>query len=204
MLSAAILCGCAVGPDYVRPEITQGADYSRDPLPAATASADVPGGASQPLVAGMDIPGLWWSLFQSPALNELVDEAMRANPDVAAAQASLHKANELVYADRASLFPTVGASLSSTREKSAFGGFPPQLLTVHTAVLGVAPLVWATGAGAAGRHDMGLVIFAGLSIGTLLTLFVVPAMYMFVGSTHTREVAEKAPRAEATEALSNW
>ena len=35
------------------------------------------------------------------------------------------------------------------------------------------------GCGAAGRHDMGLVIFAGLSIGTLLTLFMVPAMYMF-------------------------
>ena len=46
-------------------------------------------------------------------------------------------------------------------------------------VLGVVPLVWASGAGAAGRHDMGLVIFAGLSIGTLFTLFMVPAMYMF-------------------------
>ena len=46
-------------------------------------------------------------------------------------------------------------------------------------VLGVVPLVWASGAGAAGRHDMGLVIFAGLSIGTLLTLFMAPAMYMF-------------------------
>jgi multidrug efflux pump len=44
------------------------------------------------------------------------------------------------------------------------------------------PLVIASGAGAAGRHAMGLVIFTGLSIGTLFTLFVVPAMYMFVAA----------------------
>jgi multidrug efflux pump len=47
-------------------------------------------------------------------------------------------------------------------------------------VFGVVPLVIASGAGAAGRHAMGLVIFTGLAIGTLFTLFVVPAMYMFV------------------------
>jgi len=47
------------------------------------------------------------------------------------------------------------------------------------------PLVIASGAGAAGRHDMGLVIFAGLSIGTLFTLFVVPGVYMFIGADHS-------------------
>jgi NodT family efflux transporter outer membrane factor (OMF) lipoprotein len=137
LLSVVLLCGCTVGPDYVRPTTAQGADYSRDPLPAATASADVSGGATQRLVAGTDIPGLWWTLFRSPALNELVNEAMHANPDVAAAQASLRRANELVYADRASLFPTVGASASSTREKASFGAFAPQLLTVNAASLSV-------------------------------------------------------------------
>jgi len=51
-------------------------------------------------------------------------------------------------------------------------------------VLGVVPLVIAAGAGAAGRHAMGLVIFSGLSIGTLFTLFVVPAVYMLLGAEH--------------------
>jgi multidrug efflux pump len=60
-------------------------------------------------------------------------------------------------------------------------------MTTAAMVLGVVPLVWASGAGAAGRHDMGLVIFAGLSIGTLLTLFMVPAMYLFIGATHHHE-----------------
>jgi multidrug efflux pump len=51
-------------------------------------------------------------------------------------------------------------------------------------VLGVVPLVIASGAGAAGRQSMGIVIFTGLSIGTLFTLFVVPAMYLFIGADH--------------------
>src|SRR5471032_2488572 len=56
----------------------------------------------------------------------------------------------------------------------------PILMTTAAMVFGVVPLVVASGAGAAGRHAMGLVIFTGLSIGTLFTLFVVPAMYMFL------------------------
>jgi multidrug efflux pump len=49
-------------------------------------------------------------------------------------------------------------------------------------VLGVLPLVLASGAGAAGRQAMGIVIFSGLSIGTLFTLFVVPAVYMLLAT----------------------
>jgi multidrug efflux pump len=44
--------------------------------------------------------------------------------------------------------------------------------------------VIASGAGAAGRQSMGIVIFTGLSIGTLFTLFVVPAMYLLLGADH--------------------
>ena len=58
-------------------------------------------------------------------------------------------------------------------------------MTTAAMVLGVVPLVLASGAGAAGRHDMGLVIFTGLSIGTLFTLFVVPAVYMLIGADHS-------------------
>jgi NodT family efflux transporter outer membrane factor (OMF) lipoprotein len=136
LLSVVLLGACAVGPDFVRPP-TQDADYSSSPIPTGTASTDVPGGASQRLVIGMDIPGLWWTLFRSPDLNEMINEAMHANPDVAAAQASLRQANELASADRASFFPTLGASGSVTREQASFGAFPPQLLTVNTASLTV-------------------------------------------------------------------
>ncbi|HEY2035685.1 MAG TPA: efflux RND transporter permease subunit [Steroidobacteraceae bacterium] len=65
----------------------------------------------------------------------------------------------------------------------------PILMTTAAMVLGVVPLVFASGAGAAGRNAMGLVIFTGLSIGTLFTLFVVPAMYMFLAADHHRDAA---------------
>ncbi len=65
----------------------------------------------------------------------------------------------------------------------------PILMTTAAMVFGVVPLVIASGAGAAGRHAMGLVIFTGLSIGTLFTLFVVPAMYMFIGADHHKRAA---------------
>jgi multidrug efflux pump len=66
----------------------------------------------------------------------------------------------------------------------------PILMTTAAMVLGVLPLVIASGAGAAGRRAMGIVLFTGLSIGTLFTLFIVPAMYMFMGADHGHD----APR----------
>jgi multidrug efflux pump len=65
----------------------------------------------------------------------------------------------------------------------------PILMTSASMVFGVVPLLIASGAGAVGRNHMGLVIFTGISIGTLFTLFVVPAMYMFLGAEH-HEVAQ--------------
>ena len=56
----------------------------------------------------------------------------------------------------------------------------PILMTTAAMVLGVVPLITASGAGAASRFHMGLVIASGLSIGTLFTLFVVPGMYMLI------------------------
>jgi multidrug efflux pump len=62
----------------------------------------------------------------------------------------------------------------------------PILMTTAAMVFGVVPLVIASGAGAAGRSAMGLVIFTGMSIGTLFTLFIVPAFYLLIGSNHEK------------------
>ena len=61
----------------------------------------------------------------------------------------------------------------------------PILMTTAAMVLGVVPLIIATGAGAAARFSMGLVIAAGMSIGTLFTLFVVPMFYTFIAHRDT-------------------
>jgi multidrug efflux pump len=84
-------------------------------------------------------------------------------------------ANELQESGRSKLDAIVEASSVRLR---------PILMTTAAMVLGVVPLVIASGAGAAGRQSMGIVIFTGLSIGTLFTLFVVPAMYLFIGADH--------------------
>ncbi|NWD71105.1 efflux transporter outer membrane subunit [Pseudomonas gingeri] len=141
VLCLALLTGCAVGPDFARPSVAKNASYSPEKLATTTASADVAaGGAAQKLVEGMNIPGQWWTLFRSPALNALVEEALKANADVAAAQAALHQANELLYAEQASLFPSVSGSASRTRELpsavTTFGA-PSQIFTVNSASLSV-------------------------------------------------------------------
>jgi multidrug efflux pump len=63
-------------------------------------------------------------------------------------------------------------------------------MTTAAMVLGVAPLVFAAGAGAAGRRAMGVVLFTGLSIGTLFTLFIVPAVYILLGADHAHDREE--------------
>ena len=62
----------------------------------------------------------------------------------------------------------------------------PILMTTAAMVLGVIPLITASGAGAASRFNMGLVIASGLAIGTLFTLLVVPAVYMLLASDRVK------------------
>lgn len=57
----------------------------------------------------------------------------------------------------------------------------PVLMTTFAMILGVVPLIIATGAGARSRYDIGMVIAFGMGIGTLFTLFVIPTMYMLKG-----------------------
>ena len=72
-------------------------------------------------------------------------------------------------------------------EEAAAIRLRPILMTTAAMVLGVMPLIFASGAGAAARFNLGLVVASGLSIGTCFTLFVVPAIYLLIGRTHTKD-----------------
>ena len=87
-----------------------------------------------------------------------------------------------------------GKSKREAIEAAATIRLRPILMTTASMVFGVVPLLIATGAGAVGRYHMGLVIFTGISIGTAFTLFVVPAMYLFLGQEH-----KAAPLRQVTE-----
>ena len=67
----------------------------------------------------------------------------------------------------------------------------PILMTTAAMALGVVPLIVAQGAGAAARYSMGLVIFTGILVGTMFTLFVVPMFYTFIASKDLPHHAEK-------------
>lgn len=74
-----------------------------------------------------------------------------------------------------------GKSKRDAIEEASSLRLRPILMTTGAMVLGVTPLILAAGAGAVSRYNIGLVIGTGIAIGTLFTLFVVPAMYMVLG-----------------------
>jgi multidrug efflux pump len=83
-------------------------------------------------------------------------------------------------------------------EEAARVRLRPILMTTAAMVVGLIPLLTASGAGAASRFSIGVVVVAGMSIGTLFTLFVLPAVYTVLAkdhlaaaqSTRSRELAQ--------------
>ncbi|HAB16997.1 MAG TPA: efflux transporter outer membrane subunit [Verrucomicrobiota bacterium] len=106
LLVAAILAGCAVGPDYKRPE-TQVTPEFRGPAAAGTNSlADLP----------------WWTLFQDPVLLGLIQESLTNNYDLRQAVAVVEQARQQVTVARAPLFPQLGYSGGIARGKNQVFG----------------------------------------------------------------------------------
>jgi NodT family efflux transporter outer membrane factor (OMF) lipoprotein len=109
----ALLAGlgaCAVGPDYHRPPLPPSAGYG--PLPAPTPSAPA-------LAMGEDVPTEWWRLFGSAPLDALVSQALKNNPNIAAARATLKAAHEQVRAQQGYYFPTLEGSIQPSRQHFA-------------------------------------------------------------------------------------
>ncbi|WP_018876248.1 efflux RND transporter permease subunit [Thioalkalivibrio sp. ALE31] len=77
-----------------------------------------------------------------------------------------------------------GRSLRQAIEEAASLRLRPILMTTTATVVAMVPLLMAAGAGAGSRFAMGLVIASGMAIGTLFTLFVVPAIYLYLARDH--------------------
>jgi len=78
------------------------------------------------------------------------------------------------------------AKLAALREAS-LTRLRPVLMTSAATVFGHLPLVFATGPGSAARNSIGTVLVAGMTVGTLFTLFVVPVFYSFIAAEHRPE-----------------
>ena len=86
---------------------------------------------------------------------------------------------------------TRGFSRRGAIEEAAAVRLRPILMTTAAMVVGMVPLILASGAGARSRFDIGLTIFAGMAIGTLFTLFVTPAVYTFLARDHAAAIARE-------------
>jgi NodT family efflux transporter outer membrane factor (OMF) lipoprotein len=120
------LSACAAGPNFKRPTPSDATGYG-SASQAQTAAAEGADGQTQRFITGMGIPNQWWTVFRSPNLDRLVEQALTANPNVGAAQAGLRQAHELYLAQRTSFFPSAQGSFSGDRSQ-----FPTNTLTSPT------------------------------------------------------------------------
>ncbi len=135
------MSGCAVGPEFKAPSAPAATGYSAQPVPRETASAPVLGGEAQHL-ADANVPADWWHLFQSPALDALVDEALRTSPTVGQAEARLRQAQAEADAQLGYAMPSVDGTVSAVRQQvnpEAFGFNTPKPgpFTLYSASLSV-------------------------------------------------------------------
>ncbi|HLZ99755.1 MAG TPA: efflux transporter outer membrane subunit [Steroidobacteraceae bacterium] len=106
-LAAGWAAGCAVGPDYHRPA----ADVPPAWRPDAPWHAAAPDDAAR--------KGQWWEVFQDPALDPLVDQALLSNQNLKVAAARLEQARSQVTVARSYLYPGVGLQASAARTKTS-------------------------------------------------------------------------------------
>jgi NodT family efflux transporter outer membrane factor (OMF) lipoprotein len=140
-MAAALLSGCAVGPDYHAPAAPKTQGLTPDALPAATEATDVGGGQAQRFALGGDVPGQWWALFGSQELNDLIARALKQYPDITAQQAALRAARENARAEEGVFAPQLQGTANQQRAKisgaSISPGFPSFITSLYQANVNV-------------------------------------------------------------------
>ena len=135
LLPAVVLAGCTVGPDFIVPPPPD-VSLTPGPLPERV----VADGQAQQFTH-RDLSGEWWTLFRSTELTELMQQALRNNHDLGAAQAALRVARANYEAQKGALFPVVGMNETSSRQKVATADLAAPTVsgdpyfTLHTAQL---------------------------------------------------------------------
>ena len=127
----ALLAGCTVGPDYVRPTAEAPAAFKESEGWKVAQPQD-------------EIPrGKWWEIFNDPQLNALVEQVDVSNQTIAVAQANFQQARALVQGARSAYFPTVGVGAAVTRSsQSSTLGSQPVAHGVNTDYLLSGDVTW--------------------------------------------------------------
>jgi multidrug efflux system outer membrane protein len=106
LVAAALLGGCAIGPDYRRPAMVQPATFRGQATAEPASLADAP----------------WWEVFQDPILRGLIQEALRNNYDVGIAAARVQEARANLRVARSDLFPSLDYGAQVGRARLPLGG----------------------------------------------------------------------------------
>jgi NodT family efflux transporter outer membrane factor (OMF) lipoprotein len=142
-IALACLAACAVGPNFKAPEGPHTSGFAPPgAIPSELGSGQARGLPAQHFADGLDIPGQWWMLFQSPPLNALIERALANSPTLEAASAALRQANETLAAERGSYYPGVSGAAGVQRQKvpgAALGApqVPSVIYTLNNATLNV-------------------------------------------------------------------
>ena len=111
---SATLVGCAVGPDFVRPQPPRSSGYSYDDTTGDTIVAQ---GEAQHFTTGAQIAADWWKLFGCVKLNSVITDSVSHNPSLQTAQASLRQSEDILKAGYGIFFPEVSAGFEPTRQQ---------------------------------------------------------------------------------------
>ena len=112
----ALMGGCAVGPNFVRPTPPDTDRYTHEAQSEATVAAD---GQAQHFTPGAEITADWWRLFKSPQLDAVVRQAISNNPTLQAAEASLRQSQDNLRSGYGLYFPQGQAGVSASRQLTA-------------------------------------------------------------------------------------
>ncbi|HYX74630.1 MAG TPA: efflux transporter outer membrane subunit [Steroidobacteraceae bacterium] len=113
---ACLLCACAVGPDFKRPQAPAATHYAPGSDPVQTVAAQ---GAAQRMSSAEKVVPDWWRLFRSPALDAVVAEALAGNPGIEAAQASLRQSEDTLRSGYGIFFPDIAVGAAASRQRVA-------------------------------------------------------------------------------------
>lgn len=118
LISAFLHTSCMVGPNFHSPAPPKVERYTETPLPAKTVKTAGAGGQEQAFITNKDIPLLWWELYRSPEINQLISTGLANSPTLAAASAALRQAQENLKEQIGnSMWPAIDVSDSLQRQR---------------------------------------------------------------------------------------
>lgn len=124
----SVLPSCKMGPDFTKPPSPTVTHYTAEKDPTSTGNSK----SSQHIISGQALSSTWWKSFQSPELNQIVQQGIHHNYTLASMQETLKQAEEMTKASQGALLPQMNMTASAGRQKYGSALFGPADFTIPT------------------------------------------------------------------------